>query len=228
MTLKDNYFPLSTNLKQGKGGVQSILPKAKDIIGRVNTYEQQYQQRNLEVTQNVSPSLQQTSMLQRRLKAPETEPGDTSGSSSNQRNSLAMTQQYTAKALGQSHFATKKPSNADCFLIESSVDKDSLSDTRNPSDLRIGLTAIKNNAESSKNVHNSAKTSIKNFDLKTYQVSQELQPILRNFAGAAKLSGSVQNQNEYESKEATDDSRQKRRNRSIGFQQHNSAVAKRN
>lgn len=62
MTLKDNYFPLSTNLKQ-TGGVQSILPKAKDIIGRVNTYEQQYQQRNLEVTQNVSPSLQQTSML---------------------------------------------------------------------------------------------------------------------------------------------------------------------
>ena len=50
MTLKDNYFPLSNNLKQRGVGVQSILPKAKDIIGRVNTYEQQYQQRNLEVT----------------------------------------------------------------------------------------------------------------------------------------------------------------------------------
>ena len=83
-----------------------------------------------------------------------------------------MTQQYTAaKALGQSHFTTKKNSNNDCFLIESSVDKSSLSDERNPSDLRIGLAAIKNNAESLTNVHNSAKTSIKNFDLKTYQVS---------------------------------------------------------
>jgi len=62
MTLKDNYFPLSSNTKQ-RGGVQSILPLAKDIIGRVNTYEQQYQNRNLEVTQNASPTLQQTSML---------------------------------------------------------------------------------------------------------------------------------------------------------------------
>ena len=63
MTLKDNYFPLSNNMKQSGVGVQSILPKAKDIIGRVNSYEQQYQQRNLEVTQNVSPSLNQTGIL---------------------------------------------------------------------------------------------------------------------------------------------------------------------
>jgi len=141
-----------------------------------------------------------------------------------------MTQQYTAKALGKSHFATTKTSNADCFLIESSVDNTSISDTRNPSDLRIGLAAIKNNAESSKNMHNSAKTSIKHFDIKTYKVSQELQPILRNFGAATRFSGSIQNQNEYESKETTDDSKHRQRNRSIGFQQHNtnSAVAKRN
>ena len=42
MALKDNYFPPPTNTKQKGSGIQSILPKAKDIIGRVNTYEMQY------------------------------------------------------------------------------------------------------------------------------------------------------------------------------------------